>query len=98
MVLEFIRICNNINLVRTVIWPDIHIMNHLITDLINRDRSRFLMFHHDNIRMILTHCFLTGIAFLTRFRSACLTLERSCKSPGKKFLTRAWFTGKDIRM
>ena len=56
------------------------------------------MVYHDDIRMILTQGFLTGITLLTWLRSPSLALKSHCISRRKKFLTRSRSSGKDIGM
>ena len=63
-----LRIRNNVDLIRTAVRLDIHIMDNLFTHLINTDAARLLMSHCDDIRMILADHLLTGITGHTRFR------------------------------
>ena len=70
-----LRIRNNVNLVRTAVWLNRNIVNHLFPDLINRDCTRFLMIDHNDVRMILAQCLLTGVTFLTWLCSTGFTLQ-----------------------
>ena len=89
---HLLALTDDINLVRTAVRLDGHIIVDLGTDVVYTDGVGLFMYQPDNIRLILRECLLTGTAFLTGLNplTAVLlfTLQRHGKELCYKFFSR----------
>ena len=76
---QLLRLVDDINLVRTAVRLDHHIVNELLADFIDADGVRLFMLHINDIRMILALCLFTGRAFHTGLDPVLLALKRHRK-------------------
>ena len=97
-IIHFFRLFNQINLIRSLIGLDSHIVIDLRADILYTDAVRFFMRNPDNIRMVFRKCLSARTANLTGLFPLSGTLQRHGENPRDKFFTGIAFSVDNIGM